>query len=101
MLFFRQLSEGAARLHFGPLLFSVYRNDLPAICPDVHTQMYADDAVIYVHAKTSQKAVVVLRGAMEKLSDWMVQSCWTLNLNKTVSMFFSIRHNPYHAQKLL
>lgn len=77
----------------GPLLFSVYINDLPAICPEVHTQMYADDAVIYVHAKSSQKAATLLQEAMEKISDWMVQSCLTLNLNKTVSMFFSIRDN--------
>uniref|UniRef100_A0A672J846 Reverse transcriptase domain-containing protein n=1 Tax=Salarias fasciatus TaxID=181472 RepID=A0A672J846_SALFA len=47
----------------GPLLFSVYINDLPAVCPEVHTQMYADDAVLYVHAKTSQRAAALLQGA--------------------------------------
>ena len=27
----------------GPFLFSLYVNDFPIVCPDVMTQMYADD----------------------------------------------------------
>ncbi len=39
----------------GPLLFSMYVNDLPNVCPpDVMCQMYADDVVLYVHAKSQQ-----------------------------------------------
>lgn len=85
----------------GPLLFSVYINDLPAICPEVHVQMYADDAVIYVHAKLSQEAAAVLQGAMENISDWMVQSCLTLNFSKTVSMFFSRRNTSHSAPGII
>lgn len=39
----------------GPLLFSLYLNDLPDVCPDAFIQMYADDTVIYVHAKTNEQ----------------------------------------------
>lgn len=35
----------------GPLLFSMYINDLPAACPDCNVQMYVDDAVIFIHGK--------------------------------------------------
>ena len=73
----------------GPLLFSIYINDLPSICPEVTVQMYADDTVIYAHAPTKQLAPSVLKGAMEKIADWMAHSCLTLNVSKTVSMFFS------------
>ena len=41
----------------GPLLFNLYINDLASVCtvcPEV--QMYADDTVIYVHAKSKQQA---------------------------------------------
>lgn len=34
-----------------PLLFSVYINNLPAVCKDTDIIMYVDDAVIYVHRK--------------------------------------------------
>lgn len=51
----------------GPLLFSVYLNDLPSICPEVYTQKYADDAVIYIYAGFYQKAAFVLQNAMQKI----------------------------------
>jgi len=42
----------------GPLLFSIYTyiyiNDLPQACPDVNIQMYADDVVIFTHARSKE-----------------------------------------------
>ena len=38
----------------GPLLFSLYINDLPNVCPELNVQMYADDAVIFVHGKNTE-----------------------------------------------
>jgi len=35
----------------GPILFSLYINDLPSVCKGCYIQTYADDTVIYVHAK--------------------------------------------------
>ncbi len=51
-----------------PLLFSLYINDLPSVCPNVETQLYADDTVIYVHAKTKQLAAAKLTSALEQIS---------------------------------
>ena len=35
----------------GPLLFGLYVNDLPLVCPEVDIQMYGDDTVILTHGK--------------------------------------------------
>ena len=37
----------------GPLLFSLYINDLPDSCKKVKCQMYADDTIIYLSKKPS------------------------------------------------
>lgn len=36
----------------GPILFCLYVNDLPEVCPEVGLQMYADDTVVYMAGKT-------------------------------------------------
>ncbi len=36
----------------GPILFSLYINDLPQICPGIGLQMYADNTVVHVSGKT-------------------------------------------------
>ena len=40
----------------GPILFSLYINDLPSVCTGCEVQMYADDTVIYVYAQTKAEA---------------------------------------------
>lgn len=35
----------------GPLLFPLYINDLPGVCPEISAQMHADYAVILIHGK--------------------------------------------------
>lgn len=73
----------------GPLLFSLYINDLPQQCHDVELQMYADDTVVYTHAKTAELAAAKLTIALERITHWLDQSCLSLNVNKTKGMFFS------------
>ena len=40
------LCTGVQGSILGPLLLSLYINDLPSVCPDVETQLYADDSHI-------------------------------------------------------
>uniref|UniRef100_A0A3P9HG26 ribonuclease H n=1 Tax=Oryzias latipes TaxID=8090 RepID=A0A3P9HG26_ORYLA len=73
-----------------PLLFSLYINDLPSCCPpNVQCQLYADDAVIYVHARDGYQAAQELTSAMNKVSEWLQKSQLILNVSKTVCMYFS------------
>ena len=73
----------------GPLLFSLYINDLPNTCVDVEFQMYADDAVIYTSAKSVQEASAILTSALVPVNEWLFKSCLLLNTKKTVCMMFT------------
>lgn len=73
----------------GPILFSLYINDLPNVCQNVNIQMYADDAVIYTYGKNYHEVSSVLTSAMIQIDDWLTRSCLYLNTNKTVCMVFS------------
>ena len=66
----------------GPLLFTMYINDLPSCCPDVNCQMYADDTVIHVSTKTSRLAGEHLTQALFHISEWLELSHLTLNVQK-------------------
>lgn len=55
----------------GPLLFSLYINDLLSRFPsNVTCQIYADDAVVYVHAKNKHQAVQDLSAAVINVPNW-------------------------------
>ncbi len=75
----------------GPILFSLYINDLPSVCQSVNIQMYADDTVLYLHTKNKQQAATKLNEALVHVSEWLKMSDLHLNINKTVCMFFSKR----------
>lgn len=77
-----------------PLLFTMYINDLPKCCPGINCQMYADDTVVHVSAKTSSLAGEHLTKALINISKWLESSHLSLNVKKTVSMCFSIRNRP-------
>lgn len=51
--------------------------------------MYADDTVIYTHGNNIKQVAEKLTQSMAHVSEWLNQSCLKLNVNKTVSMFFS------------
>jgi len=58
---------------------------------DVSVIMYADDTVIYTHGKSAIQVAKTLTKAMQKVALWLHNSCLTLNLEKTVTVFFTKR----------
>ena len=78
----------------GPILFSLYINDLPKSCQGADFQMYADDAVIYAHGTTATAVSKKLTEYLEAVANWLDNSCLTLNVDKTVSMCFSSGRRP-------
>lgn len=61
------------------------------MCDDVSIIMHADDTVIYTHGKSATEVAKTLTKAMQKVALWLHNSCLTLNLEKTVTMFFTNR----------
>lgn len=73
----------------GPLLFSLYINDLFDVCKGVNAQLYADDAVIFTPAKNMTEAAQILTTALSHVQDWLTNSCLALNVKKSVCMYFA------------
>uniref|UniRef100_A0A8C1Z289 Reverse transcriptase domain-containing protein n=1 Tax=Cyprinus carpio TaxID=7962 RepID=A0A8C1Z289_CYPCA len=73
----------------GPLLFSLYINDLPNVCSEVECLMYADDTILFVHGRSKDIVADKLTKAMTRVTSWLQENCLQLNISKTVGMFFS------------
>ena len=71
----------------GPLLFSLYINDLPSVCSDVEIQLYADDAVTFTHGSNKLQAAATLINALNRISTWLIQSCLQLNTSNSLHVF--------------
>ncbi|KAK0138886.1 RNA-directed DNA polymerase from mobile element jockey [Merluccius polli] len=95
-LFFSNMPDRISSV-LGPILFSLYINDLPYACQDCEVIMYADDTVIFVKGKDHSDAAAQLTRAMVKISDWLHNCCLQLNNTKTVAMFFA-KTNKVHRE---
>ena len=81
----------------GPVLFSLYINDLSTFLPaSVKTSLYADDLAIWASSPSVECATAVVQAALNRLVDW--SSKWRLPLNplKCETSFFSL--DPYQSR---
>ncbi len=74
----------------GPLLFSLYINDLPLHINKATTKicLYADDTAIFVRNKSVNEINKILNDELAKVSKWLYKNKLTLNVKKTKSMLF-------------
>lgn len=73
----------------GPLLFTLYINDLPDACPGAGFQMYADDVVMYVRGKTVSAVSDELSEHLQSVAVWFQKAGLSLNIEKTKCVCFS------------
>jgi len=72
----------------GPLLFSVYINDLPRSVIKCSVIMYADDVILYYSGKTKEEVENALQSDMDNISLWSKHNGLTVSITKTKSMIF-------------
>ena len=75
----------------GPLLFSMYANDLPNSISSCDINMYADDTELHYCHSQLQRAEQVLQNEVERVSDWMAVNRLKLNVTKSVCMLIGSR----------
>ena len=90
---FRGVPQGSV---LGPVLFSLFINDLPASLPSsVSCSLYADDLAIWSFSPSVPTAVETTQGALFRLERWSEYWCLPLNPRKCEASFFSV--DPHQA----
>ena len=80
----------------GPVLFSLFINELPASLPSsVSCSLYADDLAIWSSSPSVPTAVEATQGALFRLERSSEYWCLPFNLSKCEASFFSV--DPHQA----
>lgn len=77
----------------GPLLFSIFINDLPAVCSCSSLQLYADDTVIYSSKPNLPQIHTALQSDFNTVQDWLLSNKLLLNKAKSFTMVFGTKQN--------
>ena len=74
----------------GPLLFSIYINDLSTISNTLKFIMYTDDPTIYFNTEDFPKVNLAkhITTGLDKVDDWFKHNKLSLNVEKTKCMAF-------------
>ncbi len=75
----------------GPLLFSIFINDLPLILSHCSVHLYADDTVIYVSNPHLTQIQNMLQSDFNALQEWLYSNNLLLNKGKSQTMFFGTK----------
>ena len=72
----------------GPLLFSIYINDLPSCSNMFKMIMYADDTTLLCDLNNDNDIETLINDELCKITNWLLANQLSLNVNKTKFMVF-------------
>lgn len=84
----------------GPLLFSIFVNDLPYVSKNAGMVIYADDTTMYVSAENNEQVSRLLQQELMLVSEWVMGNRLKLNVSKTKCMVLGSKHALRTDQKL-
>lgn len=67
----------------GPILFILYLNDIVNCVSRVKMNLFADDSLVSVAAKTSEEGIQIMNSELKSLSQWLRFNKLKLNTSKT------------------
>ena len=76
----------------GPIIFLLYMNDITAVLPDVHINMYADDCVLYSSANKWTHLRTRLQSSLGNFDTWCKNNNMVLNVSKSKCLIIGSRH---------
>lgn len=87
----------------GPILFSIYINDLPSIPQHSSPQCYVEDTKLILNFKLQDhvNAIVKLNGDFSRISNWTTRNQLLKNPNRTKFIIFGSRAMVNKAQNFL
>ena len=77
----------------GPLLFTLYINDLPSVVKHSKVVLYADDRAFFVSGKCVENIQTQLNDDLDTVSQWFNINRLTLNATKTKTMLFGTQQH--------
>ena len=77
----------------GPILFSVYINDLPKVSSTFWSVLYADDTTLLIGSADYAVLMETVNRSEPKVHDWCIANRLSLSMDKTYAMVFTNRHN--------
>ena len=79
----------ATRVHFGPLLFLIYINDMVSVCSHCLPILFADDTNLFASGNDLPSFSELLSKELAELSLWLQVNRLSLNLKKNQYMIFT------------
>lgn len=84
----------------GPLLYSIFVNDMSYVLHDACMTVYADDTTVHVSASNTDQVNSMLQQGIMDIDEWVVENRLKLNVSKTKCMIIGSKHSMRKDPKL-
>lgn len=84
----------------GPILFSLYNDDLPNSLQNSNVLLYADDTALLFTGDTLPALQTHVMAELPRISSWFLENKLTLNSNKTKYVVFRSRRNNVDTSQI-